>query len=112
MFKLYSDKSKVERALSVIDKITYKPNWQISYVIDERNEAVTITIASSPVPDVNDQSVQTVRHNQCLVDFFFISHLSEEQLIQLVRRQLVGFEIHELDEWFMVDGKRVNEPHK
>ena len=35
-----------------------------------------------------------------------------QDVLMIVKHDLINLELHELDEWFRFDGKLVNDPHK
>lgn len=94
--------------------VTYKPGYRLSAWVD--GETLTLNMVASGMPD----STGTIRHNEG--DTFSIAYTrrydarmlldNEERLLTVLRGFFTGFEAHERDEWFKVDGKPVRNPHK
>ena len=88
-------------------RFSYKPGWTIR--LGEENGRPAIVVVAR-VPDVRDPQRSTiVRGGEILPRN--VEALDDEQFIALVRRAKDVVERHEADEWFMVDGKPVNDPH-
>ena len=88
-------------------RFSYKPGWTIT--LGEENGRPAIVVVAR-VPDVHDPQRSTiVRGGEILPRN--VEALDDEQFIALVRRAKDVVERHEADEWFMVDGEPVNDPH-
>ena len=88
-------------------RFSYKPGWTIT--LGEENGRPAIVVVAR-VPDVHDPQRSTiVRGGEILPRN--LDGLTDGELVDLVRRAKDVVERHEADEWFMVDGEPVNDPH-
>lgn len=49
--------------------------------------------------------------NTRLVDREWLKSCTQDQLLKLIHKIIVDLEMHEIDEWFKLDGKCITEPH-
>jgi len=86
-------------------RFSYKPGWTIT--LGEENGRPAIVVVAR-VPDVHDPQRSTiVRGGEIQPPH----DLTDEELTALVLAAINVVERHEADEWFMVDGEPVNDPH-
>lgn len=91
---------------NVIQRIKYKRakfDWNINF----RDECVNLHI-TLPVLDVYTGESTTVTMSNVIAS---CDVRSEEALLRLIRANILTLEVHEIDEWFALDGIQVNNPH-
>lgn len=104
-----------ERVRALLERVTYKPGWRIKVSrptdrgLHNYWEPVTIQ-AQYPTVDVNTlETIMLNLHHQ--IDIHTAEEVSEDILVDLISHIIKGFEMHEFDEWFKLDGKHVRDPH-
>ncbi len=102
--------AEVKKAVS---RITYKPGWKFyAGVLPEKGYAVCLVILTAPLLDAYG-SEQTIEVNQQQVyPFAFVKQWDHDMLLHVMADLIRRVEEHEMLEWFMFDGERVNDPHK
>lgn len=94
--------------------VTYKPGYKLGAWVDGAN--VVLNMVASGLPEATGK---TARNEG---DTFSIAYTrrydarmllrNKELLLAVLRGFFTGFEAHERDEWFKVDGKPVRNPHR
>lgn len=111
---------QLERVRSLLKKVTYKPGWKFgaASAVDPYEkpkpwdwERVIITIIA-PMPNLSgkDKTVDVVsnRHFDCQQ----LARMKDGDIIGYIFTQVIrDLELHEMDEWFKVDGFHVRDPH-
>jgi hypothetical protein len=94
-----------------IDRITYKPGWEVAYVWSPHppGSFVLTVYTSVNLPDSRNPGKTVPFTNGIAIsppDF-----LSEQRLLLHIRSMFLAAEMHELDEWFKLDGVPAHDPH-
>ena len=91
----------------IVASISYKPGFKIE---------LTKIDAHSCEFDVQMQVKDTYKPGNTIVHSthcFSLGYFGrKEHLIEFIRHAITTLELHERDEWFKVDGKLLNDPHK
>lgn len=91
---------------AIVSRITYKPGWHIVFVYD--NNLGTCVRVEAVVNDVKNPEVKTTLH---LIRYVPMG-MNEEAFLHFLASMVQEAELHESMEWFMVDGKVFDDPHK
>lgn len=97
----------LSEANAILNRLSYKPKWKFEL----RSEGLSSTIivkawVRNSLPPHSDGYVY---HTS---GFPPINDMSEDRLVSLVRDYVRRAELHEIDEYFKLDGKLINDPHK
>lgn len=93
----------MNKQIEVVNSISYKP-WV--YITTEVKDHVVVRITYETRCAYSKSSV-----TRNTIFGKLLPHWNEKQVIDYVYHLLQFFEQHELDEWFEVDGVKVNDPH-
>lgn len=91
-----------EEISNIISKVSYKPEFKLKLTptgLEVKHKTL----------DVNTRQPTVITH---LNPFYMEAFRSEECVVHYVKLCLRTAEIHELDEWLTVNGKRLHDPHK
>lgn len=92
------------------DRVTYKPGWKIELRQPLSTPwEVHLTVAGT-VPDVTTGLPTTVYGTHRLPRDVF-DNLPDDLVYDWIRGWIVEAEMHELDEFFKVDGRHFRDPH-
>lgn len=91
-----------------LSRITYKPGYRLNLEIDGITFLIRLVLVTAPLRDVQGGADITLRYSQTYDPNLF---LDEYMARRIVGEFLLGWEIHERDEWFKLDGKQVRNPH-
>jgi hypothetical protein len=104
-----------EAAKKVIDRITYKPGFQITLLEHDPLFSGGLMIQFRRlVPNSEDPSHPIgpqVSHVAISYSMILLDDRFEEALVGLLFHYLREMELHELKEWLKLDGKWVDDPH-
>jgi hypothetical protein len=101
-----------EEAVSLVESISFgrlpwvrmtRATWDAGFA------AVVIDFAMN-VPD-RDTGAPIVTHQACILDVMSFKHFSKKDIVEYIRRSVIDFLVHELDEHLAVDGVRWRDPH-
>ena len=96
-------------AAAILDRITYKPDTCIKWGFEGSGLWINITHTVLDITSKDEMPcVVGGRHG---LDQLDLCGMEERHLIHWVRSQLERLAVHELDEWFKVDGIHVRDPH-
>ena len=102
--------------------VRYKPNTQIkAWVKDEdkyrsyhsySDTTIVVSMQIFGIPDStkSDGSSTSIVFTQTW-SFLHIKHGGMNLLLEYLRKFLRDWEMHEMDEWFRIDGTHVRDPH-
>jgi len=95
----------------IVDQISYKPKYFLDARLALEYDAVEIRL-SYPALNVENPSENIILRSKDIILGEALKHLEEEDLLKQVYCLFRTAELHELDEWFKFNGKRLKEPHK
>lgn len=102
----------LERIDALLGRITYKPNVRLSCMSAYNADSSFITIhLVADVPNAEDPRYLIPITSIFTVDRYLLQQNDEQELISYIRFNVQRFEMYELDEFFKIDGKRLNNPH-
>ena len=91
----------------LLSRITYKPGFEMEFF-----DGAAVVRASAKVIDIVDQVSTVTLGMFAPVNPYSIFTWDEQQALEFVKENvLLNFEMHELSEWFKVDGQHVISPH-
>lgn len=107
-------KQVVEKFKRVLARLTYKRYWQLELMYDLADGTcnlcmtqLCIDIGSSRLHPHTTKLGMTVP-----VDLWAFTHIPEEHIARgFIREAILKFETHEMDEWLMLDGHPLVNPH-
>lgn len=94
----------VDNLATLLEHFTYQPGW--AFRVAQRHDGIHLWI-SFEVADARNPGVQT----QC-VETFVPPHRSAPEFYRWLHWRLCRIAIHEVDEFFVVDGQRLYDPHR
>jgi hypothetical protein len=91
----------IDQIRQELKKITYKPGYE--FTADNYGGTILITVTTPYLKNANggNDVFISIRHEYC----------HSMPLSIAVRNLVRELELHEVDEWLKVDGKRIREPH-
>lgn len=98
---------RLEHAKAIVSRITYKPGWELE-VGDTGYDEVLFFQAHTRAPCAKNPTI-TVRISTGRRHLH--AGISETELVTLVFDTIKALELHELQEAFRYEGKRVFNPH-
>lgn len=101
------------RIRALLERIQYRPGWRIEMPADrfERHEVLELLVIAE-VPDTyHPERIGKVAHRRPITTREMADHLPDRELLLMIREQLHEVERHEADEWLLVDGRRIFDPH-
>ena len=101
-----------DQVAALLARVTYKPNVRMRLANAGSHFEAWLDVDVN-VPDVNAPETMTTVRGRYPIPLLFntTGELDERYALTCIRRILLSFEEHELDEWLMLDGKQVNPPH-
>lgn len=107
--KSYKENSLIYRVEALINKIAVTETFPWKMKISARNRADCADLLVEYVaPDRTTGKVRTVRYERTAA---FRASLSDQELLHTIVTNLAVIAVHELLEHFMIDNKRVFDPH-
>lgn len=104
------DNRTSERLRGIVDRVTYKPDWQF-LVRPASYEAAYLTVVHME-QDVEKPDEEISVGSTKMVTGLGMEDLTDEQVIEFVVRPLImDAEVHEIDEWLKLDRKHIRNPH-
>ena len=100
----------ITRIEEIISRIKYKPNVTIRCYRELVFDDVVIEVCALVI-DAEDFSKQITIISKGFFRTEAIQAMGEKELILAISRQLKVLELHEIDEFFKVDGKHIKDPH-
>jgi hypothetical protein len=104
----------LERALQLTAKISYKSqdmqrDWLVLTVIDGGSVALMVNFLR---PDSDEPSQTSVIGSSKMIDALDLERWDDRDFLRFVRECIRELELHEVDEFFKVDGKHFINPHE
>jgi hypothetical protein len=94
--------------LDIVACITYKPGW--SFVLSEYGLLIRVYLKADARGDIKLEPGETLSvERNCW--FPLCNVPNKDYLIDIIHSETTWMEMHELDEWFHVNGKPWHEPH-
>lgn len=107
-FRIYRESTEGwQKWEDFIKRVTYKPGWKIGYVYEIGLDEHRIVV-DMHTQDSTTEEFKLVRVAQWAI---LPDWMNEGHAGVFVRDMIQKLEMHELDEWFKVDGELVNDPH-
>lgn len=104
----------IAEAIDLINNVTYKPLTKLRADYDRIDRQSLLISITMRLPDATQlgptHHIIKVAMSK-MVPVYEIEYHTRESLILWLKDMLVDAELHELDEWFRVDGKVVTEQH-
>jgi len=104
-----------EHFVAIVKQVKYKPSFLLSAscVVSPSHIGRTCVLRiESTQPDAfNVKEVATPTYLKAFNEAI-LENMTEEDTVEMVRRSLQEYELHELDEWFEYEGKRIHYPHQ
>ncbi len=97
--------SKLEQ---IVQGLTYKPGWRIT-PYDCLFGSLEVFVSSAEVECVNKLEGEKSRLRGPSVKVE--KHWTEEKIVYEIYKKIEAIEMHELDEWFQQQGRKVYDPH-
>lgn len=100
----------------IVRSIKYKPGWDFDVVVpDEELDRVfpgylPMLRILATVPHRDNPATSVVVEARAPIPFAY-EDMDLGVIYRWIREVAVGLELHEVDEWFLVDGVRVFDPH-
>lgn len=99
-------------AHGLLNSITYKPGvslgWKFVHDDPTSSREVLVLTLDAAVLNADKPGETTTLHAQRMIPF----KITPDELIGEVYMMLREFELHELGEWFKVDGVKIYDPHR
>lgn len=94
----------------VLKRFTYKPGWKIRWEFSyfTREGGLTLRISYPATCAVTGEPTEIFRSQEFQLSEFY----AEEDLIQRLHTIVIEMELHEVNEWFKVNGVAPFYPHK
>lgn len=90
--------------------VSYKPGHKLSAWVGTSG-MITLNMVAEGIVDATGSEPQiNVAYTRSYNVAYLLGH--PQRLMTVIRGFFTGFEAHERDEWFKVDGKPVRDPHK
>jgi hypothetical protein len=107
---------QVARVRKLIERVTYKPDYSLVVASEFPVSGVQFPVLIQfnifhPEPDVNHPSATAMISYGARLDEDHLEQMSDAQILEWIYHQLVKREIHEVREWFRMDGVPVRDPH-
>ena len=99
----------LEEAEAVLKRVSYKPGYHFEISAIGLRVDLMLVQLQRPDADGGDRKLDLVC--RCPLPADQLESLDEAGLIMLVSQQAAWLELHEMDEWLRLDGKRLREPH-
>ncbi len=91
-------------------RLSYKPNTMFSVSLGICRDCLEVRGAQR-VPDADNPVKIASQYFLWTCDLEFLHRMNEADFIGMLRRQIVDFEMHEINEFLRIDGKFVVDPH-
>lgn len=98
---------KLGQLISLVSRISYKPNWTVSVVFGEKFQLIW----NVDVVDCMAQRPNALFTTEFELDWKKIEQLSEKEALDWVFDGIMQIEKHEAQEWFRLDQQCVDDPH-
>lgn len=103
---------EIDEALKLIERITYKPEVKVSadrsVLMDILHISFSRLALDSENPENTERKFVSSFHSVRADDLEIMDQL---ELLARIRRFLLDFETHEMNEWLRFDGQRLVDPH-
>jgi len=103
---------QLERVRRIVERVSLRPGlFKIDLRVDlsVEEDAVRLT-ASLHAPDVHN-AMPTRVHSSVLIEIDHLVMVSDDDVLDIVKRRVREVVNHELDEVLLVDGKQARDPH-
>lgn len=101
----------IDEIESIVDRIDYKPGWALVLRPDQRSLQISRVVPDSRDPG-RDVKVGSVHPIPPVLTQGSLNPLSVISVVTWVKTEIRRCELHELDEFFRLDGQLVDDPHK
>ena len=101
----------VDEIRELVGRLSYKPGWKFKVWEVTTPSRTVMLSAQFLVPNSNAPEVLLPVGITQHFDAYMMGLMDERAVIELLRELVRRGEMHEIDEWFMVDGIRVKDPH-
>ena len=103
---------KISKAIEIVKRLTYKPNWEFKIGTKGGFEFGGLTIIiTSNVPCINTEELVKVSMNK-IFPIHELDYYTKEQFLTILKDCIIKMECHEVDEWLRYDGARLKETHE
>lgn len=97
---------------NLISRITYKRGFQFNVERDQSRAICYIRLTAWVTPSNRPNTEEIIPIVQMsALDEYALSKMSMDSVLQFISHSLFSLEKHELNEWFKIDGKHVEDPH-
>lgn len=93
-----------------VDRITYKRDTVIIVSPMASLDEIAITISRNVECSSGSGKVNALRSSE-IYFYQYLLNVDPEELCGRIYSLIKRFELHELDEWFKIDGKHYRDPH-
>lgn len=107
-------KTPAELCYFIEGHVTYKPGYKLTAWVS--GDILVVNMVASGLPEATGRVIfrEGATLNIAYTRRYDVERLldNHELVLTVLRGFFTGFEAHERDEWFKVDGKTVRDPHR